>query len=338
MLQNSKSFKSYSEQIELLESRGLIIDDYNYFYNYLQIKNYYRLSGYWYIFQVKNNNIKTSDFANGVKSSDIINLYDFDVELRNICFKLICIFEISLKAYTGHALGETDPLIHLDLNKLNPNADDEIINWYKDWTKKLENHVKQSSNKPCVKHHNKNYCGQFPIWAAVEIIDFGSLSKLYSIASKDIQTKIIKKYGIDISTETFASWLSSINDFRNQCAHQQRIWDSSLKNRPKISKNIDNDMFNMPKQIDNRNHNIYSVLTIIQLLTLSITGEISYELSKHIDKIDNMNMVNSQMMGFPLNWRELELWKMSPEITTTIESNEDQTSFKLDKKYNERNL
>ena len=43
-----KAFKTYAEQVELLRSRGMPIDNVEHAEKKLARLNYYRLSGYWY--------------------------------------------------------------------------------------------------------------------------------------------------------------------------------------------------------------------------------------------------------------------------------------------------
>ena len=44
----TKPFKSYEEQVSILQSRGLGIDDPAHAAEVLRTHNYYRLSGYWH--------------------------------------------------------------------------------------------------------------------------------------------------------------------------------------------------------------------------------------------------------------------------------------------------
>ena len=78
MIQQVKEFKTIEEQISILRNRGLIIDDEEKAKNTLSNLNYYRLSAYSLTLR-KNNN-----FNSNVHFSDIIQIYNFDMELRAI--------------------------------------------------------------------------------------------------------------------------------------------------------------------------------------------------------------------------------------------------------------
>ena len=75
-------------QIELLKSRGLIIADENFAENILSNITYYRLSAYMKYFQVNDNFSKNTTFE------DIVNLYNFDKELKLLVFDYIRLLEV----------------------------------------------------------------------------------------------------------------------------------------------------------------------------------------------------------------------------------------------------
>lgn len=47
----SRPWKSFSEQLELLKSRGMVVTDEASALDYLERVGYYRLSAYWYPFR-----------------------------------------------------------------------------------------------------------------------------------------------------------------------------------------------------------------------------------------------------------------------------------------------
>ena len=51
--------------------------------------------------------------------------------------------------------------------------------WLEKYTKKLGR-----SHEDCVSHHQDNYDGVLPVWAAVEIVDLGSLRYLFRVLSE----------------------------------------------------------------------------------------------------------------------------------------------------------
>ncbi|WP_276879684.1 hypothetical protein [Lawsonella clevelandensis] len=51
-MHQTKPFTTYTEQIELLRNRGMIIPDADKAQKFRERRNYYRLSGYWYPMRV----------------------------------------------------------------------------------------------------------------------------------------------------------------------------------------------------------------------------------------------------------------------------------------------
>ena len=82
------------EHIELLKSRGLEIEDEKQASHLLNQVSYYRLAGYWWPMQEDKVN---HSFKQDSIFPDVINLYNFDRELRILLFNVIERIEISLR-------------------------------------------------------------------------------------------------------------------------------------------------------------------------------------------------------------------------------------------------
>ena len=73
-----KDFKTIDEQIEILRSRGLIIEDETEAKDFLFRNNYYRISGYSLTLR------KNDVFAKSATFRNIEDIYHFDHEFRHI--------------------------------------------------------------------------------------------------------------------------------------------------------------------------------------------------------------------------------------------------------------
>ncbi|MCK4554461.1 Abi family protein [Candidatus Parcubacteria bacterium] len=87
----SKQPKTFNEQIELIKSRGLIIDDEERLKKYLINISYYHLSAYFKSFQ------HSDRFKDGTTFEDVINLYEFDKKLRLLLSDVLERIEKSFK-------------------------------------------------------------------------------------------------------------------------------------------------------------------------------------------------------------------------------------------------
>ena len=77
----NKVFKNLDEQIEILESKGLIINDIDKAKTILLKENYFFLSGYRHIFM---NNFKDRNFISGTTFEELYAMFTFDRNIRNI--------------------------------------------------------------------------------------------------------------------------------------------------------------------------------------------------------------------------------------------------------------
>ena len=87
-----KKFKTIDEQLEILKSRGLIIEDESVAKEFLLYNNYYRVSGY--SLTLRKNDI----FYESTTFQNIIDIYNFDHEFRHIILKYIENIEVKFKS------------------------------------------------------------------------------------------------------------------------------------------------------------------------------------------------------------------------------------------------
>jgi abortive infection bacteriophage resistance protein len=90
----SKNAITYDQQIAKLEKRGLQIPDREEARHYLRHIGYYRLAGYWWPLQ---SDKEKHIFKEDASFDRVIELYNFDRELRILLFRVIEKIEISLR-------------------------------------------------------------------------------------------------------------------------------------------------------------------------------------------------------------------------------------------------
>ena len=91
-IMSEKIFKTIDEQIGILRERGLRIDDEAKAKDFLLHNNYYRISGY--SLTLRKNDI----FSKSASFQNIVDIYNFDHELRHIILKYIEIIEVEFKS------------------------------------------------------------------------------------------------------------------------------------------------------------------------------------------------------------------------------------------------
>lgn len=108
----TKPAKSFVEQVQLLQSQGMIVNDVQESIFYLQHLNYYRLSAYWLPFELDH---KTHQFKPDTKFEDVLRLYIFDRELRLLVLDGIERIEVSVRSQWAYQLAILHhPHAHLD--------------------------------------------------------------------------------------------------------------------------------------------------------------------------------------------------------------------------------
>ena len=96
-----KEFKTIDEQIELLQSRNLNIENKNTAREILLNNNfYYLINGHKDLFLNKNS--KKEKFTNGTTLEEIYSLYEFDRKIRIIFLEYILLIERKIDTYIAY--------------------------------------------------------------------------------------------------------------------------------------------------------------------------------------------------------------------------------------------
>ncbi len=250
-----KNWKSYSEQLDLLKSRGMIVTDQALALQHLQRIGYYRLSGYWHAFRersdkacpldanfkkprkVTEENISLDSFRPGTSFHDTVALYIFDKQLRMLVMDAMELIEIALRVDISHTLGKLDPFAYLKPELLHEDFSitldrDRGVTAHHTWLGKHAQLISRSKEK-FISHNKNRYGLPLAIWIACEVWDFGTLSKLFGGMREAEQDTIAQKYGIS-NGRVFASWLRSLNHLRNICAHHGRLWNRNISDQPRL--------------------------------------------------------------------------------------------------------
>ncbi|WP_434590782.1 Abi family protein [Brevibacterium sp. 1718] len=225
----AKEFKSYGEQVDLLSQRGMDVGDRDTALTTMQRVNYYRLSGYWYPFRKKSHRGRDDEFSPGTHLDDVVALYEFDARLRMATFSALTPIELAIRALLGHELGRVDPCAHLDSSLLGATA--RIRGDYRQWLDKYEREL-NLSREDFVAHHEEKYGGVLPVWAAVELLDWGQLTRLYGFSPRGVQDRVADICGL--TAPQLTSWLKALNLVRNTCAHHGRLFNRVHTLSPKL--------------------------------------------------------------------------------------------------------
>jgi abortive infection bacteriophage resistance protein len=237
-----KPWLSFNDQLQHLQTRGLHVDDHAAALDYLERLGYYRLSGYWYPLraidraasQAQNKAVRLNTFVAGSRFEDVVRLYVFDKKLRLLALDALERIEMAVRVDVAHLLGQRDAKAHENPACLHGNFTKKPIasgsnkgkTEHQVWLEKYQSLLHRARNEPFVAHHLHEY-GGLPIWAAIELWDFGALSKLFAGMQFADQQSIAALYSAP-SGRAFAQWLRSLNLIRNVSAHHSRLWNINV--------------------------------------------------------------------------------------------------------------
>jgi abortive infection bacteriophage resistance protein len=216
--------KTFEEQLEILQSRGLKVGNYDKAIEILKRVNYYRFTAYTLTFK------QDDVFFPGTTFELIYRHYDFDARLRNLLMEIIEYIEISFRTHIAYLIAHKyGALGHEDSNNFKNEEN------HKDFMNDLQECI-SSSKDPFVLHHKDKYKGKFPVWVALEVLTFSTLSKLYKNLKLSDQKKISRDYYGSFHPEEVSSWLFSLSIVRNRCAHYSRLFNQTYQIKPRLTK------------------------------------------------------------------------------------------------------
>ena len=280
----SKIHLTFDQQIELLESRGLLVTNQTYAKTKLEHISYYRLSAYFLPYQDEKDK-----FIEGTTFEDILELYYFDKELRKIIFNAIETMEVNIRANVVYNLSkETGAFGYMDKQNLHVGYEDYIY-----LMQSIQRETKRSKEL-FVKHFKKKYKSDvLPIWMVIELISFGTLSRFFSALKPEHET-MTKKLGLP--PEVYKNWLHTINHIRNICAHHSRLWNKQFVIKAKIPRKI--------KAFQEISNDRAFVIILILNFMFQKLGTGDGFMSKVEGLIEQYPKIDIKRMGFPEDWKE----------------------------------
>lgn len=304
----SKVFKNLDEQIEILRTKGLIIDDVDYAKEVLLRENYFFVSGYRHLFL---RNDESRRFISGTNFRELYGMFNFDRQLRNILFKNILIVENNLKSILSYVMSKNHGF--KEQNYLN--ADNFVKDYSKsrqinDLIRKMKRQINVNGKQhAATSHYIRNY-GYIPLWVVVKVLSFGIVGELYSILQKDDQEEIADIY--HVSVHNLTNYLTILANYRNLCAHEDICYNN--RTSKKIEATSYHDFLNIPKEDDEYILGINDLFAIVIIMKqilknedfVLMMNEISYELDILDGKLESIELESVlEAMGFPINYKEI---------------------------------
>lgn len=268
-----KQFKTYEEQLNILISKGLIVDSDT--LKILRKNNYYFLiNRYKNVFIEPN--VKPNVFKKGTHFNEIVSLYDFDRNLRIILLKYIITIENTLKSIISYEFSKKYDYKYLDLASYdNLNFNEKRVNELKGLFKSISNIVKKNlKHEKHLRYYKEKY-DDIPLWIVINNLSLGMLISFYSYMKEEDRKNVACEFGV--SSMDLLSFLQVLLHFRNYSAHNQRIFDE--KSKVAINKNKYHELL----KLDYKGYNdIMAVLIIFKYL---LTEKDFFQMKKELNII-----------------------------------------------------
>ncbi len=190
----------------------------------LEYINFHRFEAYW------KNHIRAQPgrqllFYPGTYWEDIMMRYMFDQRLRRVVFDALACIEVALRTLAARFWSEDTESDYPHRSSNNYSSSFKVG----DFLFRV-NTCYRTSGARDVACYRRLYgdVRALPVGIFVEFTSFGNMRKLLSSGFKSsscITSKIAAAMGMSNDPDFFLSGISLLNDIRNSCAHQARIWN-----------------------------------------------------------------------------------------------------------------
>lgn len=164
--------------------------------------------------------------------------------------------------------------------------------------------------------HQRTRHGNVPLWATLNAMTFGQVSKMYELLHPGVKAAVAKQFA-NVNERQLANVLKVLVLFRNVCVHNERLF----------SHKVHSDIFDTPlhaklgipkagNEYVQGKRDLFAVVIALRYL-LPPTEFLAFkrELSRLIDgfearnaKIDEARLLD--LMGFPFNWKSMARYKL----------------------------
>ena len=219
-MQTPKKFSSFSDQVSWIsDEKGIKIKDREYAEEMLRQIGYFPLmGGYKHLFRISN----TKKYKAGTSFEEIVSLYKFDAELRELFFKYLLQIERQMRSLMSYYFTEmygAEQKQYLDANNYNNTKRNHAT------IVKLIATLKRATTTTdytYINYYRKTY-GEIPLWVLANVLTFGNLSKMFRVFPQSLKSKVSKNFE-PLNQHQMEQFLSVLTKYRNVCAHGERLF------------------------------------------------------------------------------------------------------------------
>lgn len=290
-----KPAKTLDEMIGLMESRGLTIPDHAAMRRILFDSNYYRLSGYFRAFQ-NDPTHGDNDFKPGVTSTDFLEPYRLDCELRSTSLRGTALVELTVRSRFAYLVVRNgDAYSYMDIQSYEPVVNRRGVELRSSLAANIRKWM-DMSNEVCIRHYRRT--GEpVPVWAAAETMPFDTVSRMLSLhKDTSVLKELHRSLGVRTNLRTASEIIHAMVYLRNLCSHHSRLWHREMVIVPPVTR----DMRRRYPDFGYGQRSVTQALIALMYLADEINGDDSYSneltgfLSEHHEYADGIR--------HPLHW------------------------------------
>lgn len=295
----TKPALTLDQQVQQLRQRGMSFGDEAHAHHYLGALNYYRLTAYWLPFEADHT---THSFAPGTTFEAVLDRYVFDRELRLLVMDAIERIEVAIRTQFAYHLGHTyGPHALSDSTLFNASS----RGWsYTGGIFQLSGSVRES-REIFIQHLTSKYIEPLPpVWAVVELMSLGELSKWFRNLSLSADRNAISRH-FCLDESILTSFLHHLVIVRNICAHHSRLWNRSFvfifkhpKRDPEIA---------AKGLAGGSDRKLYSTLVMLAYFMDQLCP--GHEWKIRLRTLVSRHHIPIAQMGFPANWETRTIWR-----------------------------
>lgn len=335
-----KPYTSHTQQLALLTSRGLTVQNNAQALCCLARTGYYRLSAYWYPFRVSHllpnlgtgapeinkvgppDRFVTDQFKLGYSFEDAHDFYVFDKKLRLLLSDALERIEVSVRSRVVEHLGQKSPMAHRDpanfsrkftTNLSRRSKPGAPLTLYQDWIGQQDKLFDRSKEDFAEHFRSKYAVGGIlhpAIWVASETWDWGALSHCFGGLPPADQHAIASVFS-SMNGRDLASWLRHLNDLRNICAHHSRLWNRNTANPPRVPNAGAIPMLDHLRLDNMSTRRLYGGLAICAFMMRTLYPKTQWHIRLREfvrAEAPQANIIDPKVAGFPADWHLLPIW------------------------------
>ena len=311
---NTPQFLTYEQQVDkLINDKGLLVCDRNFAIEHLRRKSYFALiDGYKYPLR----NQATNKYKPGTTFDDIVFLYNFDAQLRQLFSEALYIVERALRSAVSYTFCENNGAAQeAYLNPKNFSHAKKDTNNVAKLIKIMSGLALKNSDYSYIVYQRKTH-GCVPLWVTINAMTFGQVSKMYSYLEPSLQVSVAKQFA-HVNEKELEQHVKFLVLYRNCCAHGERLF--SHKSHTDIPDTKLHEKLNIPKkgsQYLYGKRDLFAVVISLRYLLpsdefLHFKKKLIRLLAEYKKKCGLHTLIDVlKLMGFPENWANLTRFKL----------------------------